>query len=512
MTFTPGSPLNDDEDNLSEEGLDKIIEERDKRLKQLYDEIVYRDSEFKKIQEDRTQEEFDKANRPFTRLYQLGKAVAPDKVQALFDLFEGKFNPKLLPLDKTKGLLKEQKDLPLDKTKGLLKEQKDLPAETTVPLDVIEGFPSIQTIYKTSGLNPEQKGLLKSIFSRITGKTEKEYITDPTSANFGALIEDVEEAEGYYGKPPRAFFNKRKVDKRGRMYDLATGKFNVDELARRYPGKKNQGFRREVQALAVDERFTLTTFVNNRNEIIEDWFDGLEAAKDLYDDPDNKNLKLSRDIEAHHIQSIRHMGALMSDMTRSERARFNKILFKNAMSVGHNPANIILLSSSKYNDIHGRLHEKLDEKIGRYAEKIIDPNRKYNMSEKIEIAKRMGQIINRYTFEAYEEMADYLDELMTQADPAAEMAAKIDIAEVEARLDFQLDDLSRKINKQGYTDLAKRIQTIPGSVSGGYLPYETEDEDVTENLFTRLTRGKGKKTIERQKRYEELYGKQGSLF
>ena len=510
MTFTPGSPLNNDEDNLSEEGLKEIIEERDKRLKQLYDETVYRDSEFKKIQEDRTQEEFDKANRPIQRIYQLGRALAPDQVDALFELLEGKIGGalRLLPLDKTKGLLKEQKDLPKPpEIKGFI------PAESAdVPLDVVENFPAIQTIYKRSGLNKEQKGLLRSIFDKITGKTQEEYIMDPTSANFGALIEDVEEAEGYYGTPPRAFFNKRKVDKRGRMYDLATGKFNVNELARRYPGKKNQGFRREVQALAVDERFTLTTFANTRNEIIEDWFDGLEAAKDLYDDPDNKNLKLSRDIEAHHIQSIRHMGALMSDMTRSERARFNKILFKNAMSVGHNPANIILLSSSKYNDIHGRLHEKLDEKIGKYAEKIIDPKRKYNFSEKVEIAKRMGQIINRYTFEAYEEMADYLDELMTQADPAAEMAAKIDIAEVEARLDFQLDDLSRKINKQGYTDLAKRIQTIPGSVSGGYLPYETEDEDVTENLFTRLTRGKGKKTIERQKRYEELYGKQGSLF
>ena len=32
MTFTPGSPL----DN-SEEGIKEIIEERDKRLKQLYD-------------------------------------------------------------------------------------------------------------------------------------------------------------------------------------------------------------------------------------------------------------------------------------------------------------------------------------------------------------------------------------------------------------------------------------------------------------------------------------------
>ena len=494
MTFTPGSPLDD-----SEEGLKEIIEERDKRLKELYDEVTYRDKEFQQIQEDRTQEEFDKANQPFSRMYQLSKAIAPDIVQVLFDLFEGKYNPSQL-------LLRQQRDLPKDKTKGLL------PSESGVPLDVIEQYPSIQEMYETKGLYPNQKNMLQSIFDRITGKSEEELVLDPEDKYFGAIKEDVETAEGYYGTPPRAFFNKRKVDKRGRMYDLATGKFNVNELARRYPGKKNQGFRREVQALAVDERFTLTTFVKNRNEIIEDWFDGLEAAKDLFDDPNNKNLKLRRDIEAHHIQSIRHMGALMSDMTRSERARFNKILFRNAMSVGHNPANIILLSSSKYNDIHGRLHEKLDEKIGKYAEKIIDPKRKYNFSEKVEIAKRMGQIINRYTYEAYEEMADYLDELMTQADPAAEMAAKIDIAEIEARLDFQLDNLFRTINQQGYTSLARRIQTIPGAISGPYLPYQAEDEDPTEGLFDRLTRGPGKKTIERQKRYEELYGKQGSLF
>ena len=66
MTFTPGSPLNDG-DEPSEEGLKEIIEERDKRLKDLYDEVTYRDKEFQQIQKDRTQEEFDKANRPFTR-------------------------------------------------------------------------------------------------------------------------------------------------------------------------------------------------------------------------------------------------------------------------------------------------------------------------------------------------------------------------------------------------------------------------------------------------------------
>ena len=138
MTFTPGSPLDD-----SEEGLKEIIEERDKRLKELYDEVTYRDKEFQQIQESRkdtTQEEFDKANRPIQRIYQLGRALAPDQVDALFELFEGKIGGalRLLPLDKTKGLLKEQKDLPKDKTKGLL------PSESGVPLSVIEQYPSIQ--------------------------------------------------------------------------------------------------------------------------------------------------------------------------------------------------------------------------------------------------------------------------------------------------------------------------------------------------------------------------------
>ena len=551
--------------NLDEEGLGDIIRERDQRLLDLYKEINNpkdpgRNEQFLKerskkeifsgelsnmertdtyeaqiagheqleidlnagrdgttIFKDDTLKEFNKANQPIQRMYQLGRAVAPEQVDALFELLEGKIGGalRLLPLDKTKGLLREQRDLPKDKTKGLLREQKELTAESSVPLDIIEEFPSIQTIYRTSGLNKEQKGLLKSIFDRVTVGSEEEFVTDPTNANFGALIEDVEEAEGYYGTPPRAFFNKRKVDKRGRMYDLATGEFNVNELGRRYPGAKNKGFRREVQALAVDERFTSTTFVRTRGEIIEDWFDGLEAAKDLYDDPANRRFNLSRDLEAHHIRSIRHMGALMSDMTRAERVRFNKMLWKHGMAVGHNPVNIILLSSSRFNDVHGRLHDKLDEKIGVYAEKMIDKNRRYSYSEKVEIAKRMGQIINRYTFEAYEEMADYLDELMTQADPAAEMAAKIDIAEIEARLDFQLDDLDRRINEQAYASLTKRIRNLPGAISnpdGPYLPYQAEDEDPTEGLYDRLTRGKGKKTIERQERYERLYGKQGELF
>tara|TARA_B100000123_G_C25721942_1_gene424985 strand:+ start:63 stop:1676 length:1614 start_codon:yes stop_codon:yes gene_type:complete len=535
-----------EEDNLSEEGLGDIIKKRDERLLKLYNEINNpKDPKSdEKFLEERSKEEtfeqkelnlgadirkatfqsaqsgqlaagltkaFGKPGLIAGGIITTGANVAdiflsPDKDGNLqFD------NPKLLDIlpfissrilegTTPKGLLKEQKDLPKDKTKGLL------PSESEVPLDVIKEYPSIQEMYETKGLNPNQKGMLKSIFDRITGKSEEEIIVDPEDKYFGAIKEDVETAEGYYGTPPRAFFNKRKVDKRGRIFDLATGEFNVNELARRYPGKKNQGFRREVQALAVDERFTLTTFARTRNEIIEDWFDGLEDAKGAVDNP-------ARDLEAHHIRSIRHMGALMSDMNRSERVRFNKILWKNAMGVGHNPANIILLSSSRFNDIHGRLHDKLDEQIGRYAEKLIDPNKKYTFAEKIEIAKRMGQITNRYTFEAYEEMADYLDSLMLKASPAAEMAAKMDIAELEARLDFRIDELQRRVNKEGYTSLARQIQQIPGSSIGfGQIPADYEDEDPTLFQRTRLVRGPGKKTIERQKRYEELYGKQGSLF
>tara|TARA_A100001388_G_scaffold159243_1_gene118758 strand:- start:177 stop:1841 length:1665 start_codon:yes stop_codon:yes gene_type:complete len=551
-----------EEDNLSEEGLDEIIKKRDERLLKKYRQITNPEdpkTDEKFLEEKaKNNKEKDKSLEPKTPIEEtkfganvrtglfeaaesgqltpiLGKAAGKPGLAAgaiittganILDVFispdkDGnyKFDPKiwdLLPMissrilegTEPKGLLREQRDLPKDKTKGLITSES-----VDVPLDVIEDFPSIRTIYTDgSGLNPTQKGMLRNIFNRITGKTEKDFILDPEDKSFGALIEDVEAADEYYGTPPRAFFNKRKVDKKGRMFDLA-GNFDLQELARRYPGKKNQLFRREVMALAADERFTSNTFKENRNDIIEDWFDGLEEAQALYSDPNISTLKESRDLEAHHIRSIRHMAALMDGMSRKERVKFNKILWKNAMTVGHNPANIILLSSSRFNNIHKRLHDKLDEQIGIKAEKLIDKNRKYTFSEKVEIAKRMGQIISRYTYEAYEEMADYLDDLMIQAGPAANMAAEIDIAELEARLDFQIDEVRRLMNREGFADMMKAINNLPGS-SVGDSPIPSDYEDIDQSLYsrTRLTRGPSKKTIERQRRFERLYGKQKNLF
>ena len=150
--------------NLDEEGLGDIIRERDQRLLDLYKEINNpkdpgRNEQFLKerskkeifsgelsnmertdtyeaqiagheqleidlnagrdgttIFKDDTLKEFNKANQPIQRMYQLGRAVAPDQVDALFELLEGKIGGalRLLPLDKTKGLLREQRDLPKD--------------------------------------------------------------------------------------------------------------------------------------------------------------------------------------------------------------------------------------------------------------------------------------------------------------------------------------------------------------------------------------------------------------
>ena len=112
-------------------------------------------------------------------------------------------------------------------------------------------------------------------------------------------------------------------------------------------------------------------------------------------------------------------------------------------------------------------------------------------------------------------MADYLDDLMLRVSPSAEMAASIDIAELEARLDYQIDEVVRLINREGYADLSRAIQNLPGSsVGDSPIPsdYEDLDPSVYKSGYTRLTRGPGKKTIERQRRYERLYGKQGNLF
>jgi len=330
----------------------------------------------------------------------------------------------------------------------------------------------------------------------LTMGMSDEYINDPNDPNFGALKSEVDAASARYGTDiSKGFYKKRQPDRVGRVYDLASGKFNVRELQRRFPGTRHQTFRREVQALASDERFTSVTFNKERPQIIADWFDGIE---DLVDITPTKKL------EIHHVMSIRHVGALMSGLNRADRARLNKVLLDNSTAVGHNPRNLIILDDK----VHDRLHERLDEAIGKYAEKLIDPNKDYEFYEKVQIAKRMGEIVNRLTYEAYEEMGDFMTDKMTQASPAAAQSAAEQIAEMEASVDYALDQAERYMNQSGLTAIQEAIGNLPESETGT-LPVDLEDQEAPKP--TRLTRGPGKKTIERQKEFERIYGKQGEL-
>jgi len=324
-----------------------------------------------------------------------------------------------------------------------------------------------------------------------------EYITNPDDPDYGALKSEADAGLARYGNDiSKGFYKKRQPDRVGRIYDLASGKFNVRELQRRFPGTRHQTFRREVQALASDERFSSITFNKQRRELISDWFDGLE---DLVDVTPTKKL------EIHHVMSIRHVGALMSNLTRANRARLNKVLIDNATAVGHNPNNLIILDDK----VHDRLHERLDEAIGKYAEKLIDPNKDYEFYEKVQIAKQMGEIVNRLTYQAYEEMQPFMADKMTQADPAASQAAAIDIADIEASVDYAIDEVRRYLNRPGLSAIQSAMDNLSESETGT-LPMDLEDQAAPKP--TRLTRGPSKKTIERQKEFERLYGKQGDLF
>ena len=339
----------------------------------------------------------------------------------------------------------------------------------------------------------EQDDALMERYKEITNPDSR--VTDTQDPNYGSLISDATAASDEYGRSARAFYNLSRVSRKGRIFDLRTGEFNLKELKRRYPSDADADFRREVQALAADERFGIGTFKRIRGEQLEDWIRGIEDIAPHIN---------SKEFETHHIRSIRHVGALLDGMTRKERVKFNNIMLKKMFYVGNNPENLILLNKKA----HTRLHDKLNNEIGKYAQKYIDPDVVYTFEEKIEIAEKMGEIINRLTFEAYEEVADFMAEKFTIASPSARMAADIDIAELEARIDFVLDEYFRYLNQDGLGVIQSRIKELDYETEVRQVQQDTEPPD---RRLWRLKRGKGKKTLERIKKFEELYGKQLKL-
>jgi len=153
MTFTPGSPLDDDEDirgGATDEQInqaykeakineqkdprtdEKFLEERAKKkekIKGFDSSESMLDEEFeaqKELQEDdpSAEQQFTEANRGFDILYEVGKTAdsilgSGGALGQLFDFIKGKLEGKDVQFP-VQLLLKEQKDLPKDPTKALI--------------------------------------------------------------------------------------------------------------------------------------------------------------------------------------------------------------------------------------------------------------------------------------------------------------------------------------------------------------------------------------------------------
>ena len=155
MTFTPGSPLNDDDEDIrggaTEEQLnqaykeakineqkdprtdEKFLEERAKKkenkIKGFDSSESMLDEEFEaqtELQKDdpSAEQQFTEANRGFDILYEMGKTAdkyigTKGALGELFDFIKGKIEGKDVEFP-VQLLLKEQKDLPKDPTKALI--------------------------------------------------------------------------------------------------------------------------------------------------------------------------------------------------------------------------------------------------------------------------------------------------------------------------------------------------------------------------------------------------------
>lgn len=298
------------------------------------------------------------------------------------------------------------------------------------------------------------------------------------------------ELEQIFPKSYRSFYRKLKPDKKGRFVDLKR-RLDIETIREMYPGPDNEDFRRTVFALAADPRFSSTVYQETRKGLIAEWLEGLDDIQGRVIKETN-NTKL---LEAHHVRSIRHVAALFDGLDFQERTILRNRLLNNMFPVGNNPDNLVLLND----DIHDEIHRQLDEKIGKTAAKFIDPNKNYTIEEREEIAAKMGTIINQLTQEAKDAMAEYMANKYTEVSPSARMAAEMDIAEVTGVLDATLEGYLEFVNRRGFMSIQRRIDEMD------YFP---EDEPAPDLRSERLTRGRGKKQLE----LERKYGKQLDLF
>ena len=350
-------------------------------------------------------------------------------------------------------------------------------------------------------LDPLDKdyGKLKSeVLPERERTRQRDLILEAKGDNLLGMLSD-EELQKVFPKSYRSFYNKLKPDKKGRFVDLRR-RFDVKKIREMYPGDENEDFRRTVFALAADPRFSSTTFTKTRKNLIGEWLEGLDDIQERVIAETNN----TKTLEAHHINSIRHVASLFDGFDFNERIILRNRLLENMFPVGNNPDNLILLNDK----IHDEIHRQLDAQVGKFAEKFIEEGKRYTMEEALNVAKRMGTVVNQITQEAYDSMAEYMAQKFEEESPSARMAAEMSMNEVKPILEAVLDEYVDFANKKAEESMRRAMEDLP-QTQEGVLPVDIEDQPAAKP--TRLTRGKGKKTIERQRMLEEKYGKQLEL-
>tara|TARA_Y100000004_G_scaffold186661_1_gene238465 strand:- start:5 stop:1729 length:1725 start_codon:yes stop_codon:yes gene_type:complete len=345
----------------------------------------------------------------------------------------------------------------------------------------------------------EDYGKLKSeVLPERERSRQRDLILEAKGDNLLGMLSD-DELQKVFPKSYRSFYNKLKPDKKGRFVDLRR-KFDVQKIREMYPGDENEDFRRTVFALAADPRFSTTTFTKTRKNLIGEWLEGLDDIQErVFAETQN-----TKTLEAHHINSIRHVASLFDGFDFNERIILRNRLLENMFPVGNNPDNLILLNDK----IHDEIHRQLDAQIGKFAEKFIDENKRYTMEEALDVAKRMGTVVNQITQEAYDSMADYMAQKFEEESPSARMAAEMSMNDVKPILEAVLDEYIDFANEKAEESMRTAMENLP-QTQEGVLPVDLEDQPAPRP--SQLTRGPGKKTIERRRMLEEKYGKQLEL-
>ena len=298
-----------------------------------------------------TQEDFDKANRPFDIMYEVGKTLAPAGLGDLFDFLKGKSEGK--DVDIPTSILNV---LPTNKTKALV------PQTSSVSPSVLDIFGGTAT--------PAQKKLINNLKLKLDDKNkniydglEGEEVIKKYYEEQDKIVRDYQERErgGVQQKgegDPKGVRSEQLFGNRSYWENLPTRSQNLflkaglseDEAI--FFLKNFDNVSRDQAAALQDPDYTSASFELMKKELLPGFLEEMKGVK---------NLKPQLD----HINQLHAALPLYDGTTFSERKQLNEIVLGEGIYAGHNPGNfqyldqrVHVVKSNYFNDLVGKNGEK----------------------------------------------------------------------------------------------------------------------------------------------------------